>query len=430
VVTPSATETVVSARDEYKRACEAADDRAVASEEREALQNPYDDFLAAVREVEEREKRERAALERDDRDADASPEPKKFRSPADVLREMPDSGGRFATGFPTLDQLTRGGARPGERWTPVGGPESAKSTFMEQIARYFSDLHRSPVVALHVDEGDAEAMIRLGQMWGFDREKLEAKDPAEIDAFDAALKKCVYDATDPDEVTLEEAGERLKRLASADLGPPVLLIDTLHTVRCAAVDDGGSAKERAERVVETYKATSQLPAIVLVGSEAVKAAYASKDPEKRVEAMAAAAESRAIAHAASVLILLRQTDEEGVFEVRVVKNRPGGGKRGTFYVRLDKAAATLTEVDQVASRDVKAAGKESRRQERVQRLQERAEKLLKQSAEGLSVSALHGRLGGAKAELLAALEGLEAQGVAEWVPGKQGAHVWRWKGPR
>lgn len=350
----------------------------------------------------------------------------RFRSPAEALREMPDSGGRRSTGLSALDRVTRGGARAGEIWTFVGGPGAAKSTLMEQIARTFADMHKSPIVALHADEGDGPASVRLGQMFGLDREKLEAKDEAEIAALKAEMSECAYVMANPDEVTLEVAIEKLRALKAAFEGPPVLLVDTLHTVRCSAGDDAKSAKERAEKIVEAYKqAARQIPAIVLVASEAVKAAYASPDPDKRINALAAAAETRQIAHAASIQIDMRPTDDENLFEAFVPKNRIGGTKPH-FALRLDKASATLTEVDEHVVADQKADKKARAATAESVALQGKIEKAIdnpKNYSEGLpglseNLLAKLCHVDKRKQAFLDALYGLtEAQKALEAVPG-------------
>ena len=349
-----------------------------------------------------------------------------FRSPAAALREMPDSGGRCATFFPALDKASRGGARAGEIWTFVGGPGAAKSTFMEQIARSFADIHKSPVVAIHADEGDGPASVRLGQMFGLDREKLESKDEAEISALEAETAGLGYLMANPDEATLEAAIGKLRALKAAFPGPPVLLVDTLHTVACSAGDEAKSAKDRAEKIVEVYKqAARQVPALVLVASEAVKSAYASPDPDKRTNALAAAAETRQIAHASSIQIdLSPSATDETVFEAYVPKNRIAGAKP-RFSLRLDKAAGSLTEIDGIAVQDERAEKKLSKQTEKISKLAERAEALLKTWPDGLAVTTMLGRLGGRKDDLLAALQGLENQGAATWAIGPRGAHVWK-----
>jgi hypothetical protein len=311
-----------------------------------------------------------------------------FRSPVVALRSIPDSAGRLPTGFETLDAACRGGLRIGEVITFVGGPGAAKTTKMQQIAKTFAFTHRSPVVALHADEGDGPASIRLGQMLGLDRDLLEKKDAATVSAYDERVAGFGYNLLDPVETTLEEAIQILFAMAPEYSGPPVLLVDTLHSVACSAGDDSKSEKERAERIVEVYRKAATLGCIVLVGSEAVKSFYASKDPNKQTTGMAAAAESRAIAHKAEVVIAMRPTDDEAVFEARIEKNRITSAKP-KILLRLDKNTALLEEADACQVRSQKQDAKEEAETEERLDLQNRIEKVVqdpKNHTKGYGVS--------------------------------------------
>lgn len=355
------------------------------------------------------------------------------RSPAEALRAMPSSAGRLTTGFAVLDHASRGGARVGEVWTFVGGPGSAKSTIMEQIAKTFAIVHRSPVVAIHSDEGDGPAAIRLGQMLGFDREKLEAKDPDTILAFEAKLAGVGYDMVAPNEITLEVAIEKLSAMAAEYLGPPVLLVDTVHAVECSAGDEARSDKERAEAIVGVYRAAATRGCIVLVGAEAVKSFYASRDPNKQTTGMAAAAESRAITHKAEIVIPMRPTEQEDVFEARIEKNRIGT-IRPRFHLRLDPSIATLSELDeqllmeQADQRKARAATDEALALQGKIEVAIDNQKNYRKGYPGISENQLAKlcRVDKRKRSFLDALHGLqEAQKVLEAVPGPRDGIYYR-----
>jgi hypothetical protein len=59
------------------------------------------------------------------------------------------------------------------------------------------------VVAIDVDESDGPASVRVGQIWGLDREKLERRDAAEIAVLESEMAGIAYTMADPEEVTLE-----------------------------------------------------------------------------------------------------------------------------------------------------------------------------------------------------------------------------------
>jgi hypothetical protein len=306
---------------------------------------------------------------------------------------------------------------------------------MQQIAKTFAFTHRSPVVALHADEGDGPASIRLGQMLGLNRELLEKKDPETILRYEKLVAGFGYNLLNPDEVTLEEAIEILFAMRSGYLGPPVLLIDTLHSVRCSAGDDARSDKERTERIVDVYRKAATSGCIVLVGSEAVKSFYSSKDPNKQTTGMAAAAESRAIAHKAEVVIAMRPTDDEAVFEARIEKNRITSAKLRILR-RLDKDSALLTEVPWREVRDQKQDAKEAAKTEERLDLQNRIEKVVddpKNHTKGYGVStnllAVKCRVDKRKITFVDALFGLtESQKALEVVEGPRNGLYYRRRG--
>jgi hypothetical protein len=362
------------------------------------------------------------------------PEPGRvFRSPVAALRAVPESAGRFSTGITVLDRLSRGGGRIGDVWVFVGGPGSAKSTTMQQIAMKFAVAHSSPVVAFHADEGDGPASIRLGQMFGLDRELLEGKDLDTVVAFEERLAGLGYNMVDPDELTLEEGIEALVAMRANYPGPPVLLVDTIHTVLCTAADEATNAKERAEAIVGVYWSAAKRGILVLAAAEAVKGFYASKDPSKQTSGMAAAAESRAIAHRASIVVSMRPTPDDGTFEAFVEKNRVGTS-RPRFHLRMDPTTTILMEIeervviDQAAARKARALTEESIvLQGRIETAID-SEKNYREGYPGLSENQLAKlcRVDKRKPAFHNALGGLvEAQKVLEAVPGPRDGIYYR-----
>jgi hypothetical protein len=109
-------------------------------------------------------------------------------TPVEVLRRRADRPARLKTGIAAIDDATRGGLPGGTIVTFTGGPGSAKSTLMTQIARIFAGQHGSVVVSLHADEGCEPAAVRVGQQFGCSRDGLETGDAATLADFESKMK--------------------------------------------------------------------------------------------------------------------------------------------------------------------------------------------------------------------------------------------------
>jgi hypothetical protein len=234
-----------------------------------------------------------------------------------------------------------------------------------------------------------------------------------------------WEMPDPDSTRLEEAIERLFQMTppSEKGGPPVIDVDTIQTVRSAAGEDSKTPREHMEARMTLCKDAKRRGALVLVGSEANRASYASRDPEKRTSPLAAAAESRAIEYASDLQIHMTSLDNDGtLFEAVISKNRLGGVKP-RLLLRLDKATATLTEID-AASVEQQARDQKSREEtEHLSKIADDVEALLKKHGP-LNVREIESRLPYRSADVKVALQGLENQGAAVWSKGPRNSKVW------
>jgi hypothetical protein len=347
-----------------------------------------------------------------------------FLTAADAIRAMPDATARHATGWPEIDACTRGGARVGEIWAFIGRAGAAKSVAMQNLAVRFAKLHGATVLHVPADEGAGAPAIRLGQMLGLDRFKLENKDPEEVARLADLQRSLNYTFAEPDETTLEAATRRLQELPG-DF--KILLLDTTNTVRAIAGEDAGSTRERTGEIVKAYKIAAKTgPCLVIVGCEANRSSWASSDPAKRTHKLASGAETRAIEHASTVQFDMSPIDgDDFTFIAEVVKNRVGGRK--TFvHLRLDPDRAELAEVDGLNVIDVK----EEKRREKANRdedaLRELIVRIVRQHGP-LNTGQLARRVGKNRDKLNRMLDRLEEDKILTSEKGKGTEFIWKIK---
>lgn len=274
------------------------------------------------------------------------PNPSAFHTAEQVAREMASAGPvvRIPTGFETIDANGLGGfAVP--RLVIVGGaPGAGKTTFTTECIYRFARAGY-PVVALPVDEGREGTILRLAQIDGFSRAKLEAGDPEEWTFLADRLAALRIIIADPDEdgATVEGTVAALLAIRKGD-EPAVLVVDSVQTVRSAGSDDADGPRARIDCVVKALKsATRQHKLLTLACCELARGAYRSKQSADQINDLAAFKESGSIEYAGQTLLVLRSVQgEEDMVDVAVPKNR--GHKKAPFRLRLDRDRAGFTEV--------------------------------------------------------------------------------------
>lgn len=113
---------------------------------------------------------------------------------------------RLETGFPTLDRATRGGLPIGKTVVLGGAPGAGKTTAAVQLAFRWL-LQGVHVGILAADEDANGLLVRLGQLVGLDRTKIEEGDPstvAKLSEWCRSVPLLLWDQ-DEDRMTLEEA---------------------------------------------------------------------------------------------------------------------------------------------------------------------------------------------------------------------------------
>jgi KaiC/GvpD/RAD55 family RecA-like ATPase len=255
---------------------------------------------------------------------------------------------RLDTGFPTLDQATRGGIPSGKVVMLAGAPGAAKTS----VSVYLADRWERAgacILYLAADEAPDGILMRLGQLAGFSRDALEddsdAGEAVRIGFAKRSEGRAFYIA-DPDAEsslrTLEDASEALFKLAGD--APRVLVIDSLQTCQCAAASALESGRERMDAKIAAAKSIARRGSIVLCVSEMSRAGYMSGERGGNVSALAASKESGSIEYGASLLLGLRSvTGGGGAIAVEVAKNRLGRDKP-EFVLEMDYARASLREV--------------------------------------------------------------------------------------
>jgi len=264
----------------------------------------------------------------------------------DWLKRDSDSGERLPTGLLTLDGATSGGIPRGRVVTFQSRPGNGKTALAKQLGNRAARAG-ALFVAVFADEGAEQASVMIGQDYGFERTKLEARDPETLAALAAALAPYEIRLPDPDdpETLLESIAERLK-----DVPPEkviVLVCDSAQVVRCRGGLEAKSDRERITKFMEAARAFARsLRAIVIVISQTNRDSYRHKKESENIDPLAAGAESRAIEFC-SDLLLHFTGDPEDVVTVKIVKNRLGPKK--TFRLRFEPKTATFGEIDEKAA---------------------------------------------------------------------------------
>lgn len=253
-----------------------------------------------------------------------------------------------------LDRDTRGGIPRGKRVVLVGMPGGCK-TMMAVFWAWLWEAAGAFLVYLAADDSPENVAMRLGQLAGYSRDDLEADDD---DMRRAAAEKLAgrrIQLLDGEDAWLEDA---IEAVAAAPPGSqPVLIVDSLQTVRSREAQGIDSIRERISTVMAALRSPARAGAIVVAISEMARGGYRDGDRSREVSALAAAKESGSIEYGADLLLGLRMVkDEVGQFEVEIAKNRlgrvPPADER--IRLRLDFTSASLSEI---AAPDPEAPGR-------------------------------------------------------------------------
>lgn len=284
---------------------------------------------------------------------------------ADVLESWRQDGPLVhePTGLATLDELTGGGPVYGTRWYLSGAPDAGKTALLVMIAHVFA-ARGVAVGLLAVDEEAGDLVTRLAQRIGYARHHCETRDLgvlAEIGGALGGLPLRIYDDTWTIETAAADLAAWARERAAADPeghphGPRAMLgIDSVQTVTCdaerLAERELGMAEAVTQRVRAIRRVATAHRLIALAASELGRASYANPDPTQRTSALAGSKWSGAIEYSARVLAALRSVaGESDLLELELAKNKHGprttaDGEPGHVYLRIDRRAQTLGEVN-------------------------------------------------------------------------------------
>jgi hypothetical protein len=284
-------------------------------------------------------------------------------------------GQQFSTGFPTIDRFTDGGLARSTVCTIQGKPGIGKTLVATQIARALGK--HCAVAALFADEGLTGARIRLGQQLGLERLRMRRPDELAKAQACRALKdqSLFWKFLQPRSTnsTVEFMAQDFDRIAPPEL-PRVWLIDSAQVVKSEAASKEGRRVQISDVVWRIRALADQYKAIALLVSQVNRGSYSKKNPEERVEDLAAGSETSAIEYA-SELILHIDGDPKTKIEIRCPKNRYTGETFSSWCL-CDMPSATFHELDKTQTDADDLAAADSIRTKKITEIAKRMEAIL------------------------------------------------------
>jgi hypothetical protein len=286
--------------------------------------------------------------------APAAPEkPNPYRqTPGQALAKIGRLGAAIPLDeLPTFNTLSEGGLRSGEAIALAGPSGVGKTGLGVMYSKKSVELGR-PTASYWVDQSPGAATVRLGQLFGLERRRLE--DPkkfpeglVEIDRLVAAQPAPLFFTdVDADDVNVTANALDLRLVAKGR--ESTLIVDSLNLapvaksdadeerlrIRDTALAIAGERKRYDMAVVVTCETNRTAGPLAIYGPGLL-------DLEFRVDLIATVAESRAIGHAFDRLVVMFG-DPERLVRAFLVKNRRG--KKGSWWMRMDAASSAWSEV--------------------------------------------------------------------------------------
>lgn len=353
-----------------------------------------------------------------------------WESPADTLRRQKDVSTRYATGIPTVDNLTKGGLPRGRIAVMVGRPGAGKTGLAIQIAASVAQRHPEVAVGLYLaDEGLEAGVIRMAQHLGFDREHLEAAAPEVVQAAAEQLEGYrgrIY-CLDPDaeDASLEAFLDGMA--TRADGRPQLWVIDSAQVVRLASASSKKlDRRMTVDAVCRLVKAAARRRgAVALLLSQSNRGSYRAKKEDEQSDPLSSGAETGQLEHMADLFLFLAPDGDDRV-KAQVPKNRLGRGPRlEPFYMALNRDSATYTELDSGALAAEAEADEEVARGKKTRFLVERLQRALKKDGP-MSTREAKERAGLSGSAFQIAREAMEAEGLiyAQKREGRGGGIEW------
>lgn len=336
-----------------------------------------------------------------------------WKTPAERALTLGSQGARLSTGFPTLDEWSRGGLL-GKRLVAIGGaPGAGKTTLALQLAHHYHDAGHA-VAVLASDEDADGLLMRWGQQCGLTREDLEGGNEHARAALSSFVDSPILAMVDADDesAAIEDVAKWVASKAEGTGRTGVLIIDSIQTARCANAESL-QPRERVDATVVALKRSRRLGdgLLVIATSEVARGFY--RGGSERTEPLAAFKESGGIEYGLDLAIVLDSVKgEHGQVDVYVPKSRLGRSDRFEAATRMtmDFARAKFSEIRKAEPADPEAVAKRE-----AAAVAEMAEKIMRAlvSARGdvVGVDGVNALLGGANRQRVTkALAALRAHG--------------------
>jgi len=343
-------------------------------------------------------------------------------SVSDVLLKRDSVTTRYRTGIPTVDRVTRG-IPAGKVISIVGKPGAGKTNLATQISFFMAVHEGCEVFALWKDEGPEASAIRIGQMLGFDRAKLEDRDPTDEAACATKVASYSYHMLDPDlpDVTVEKMFEIVDERAGDK--QPVLVIDSAQVAVLSK--NRPPKKQQWERINELMEFLKQETRrrgwITIICSQATRGSYRSRNEKDRDDPLSSGAGGSGIEYQSDVQLFLTGSIDEFV-TIQIPKSRLGGtGVK--FYVKFAKPRATFSEEGQQPEGNALDAAT-PRQKAQLAAVKERIVKALRSNPE-ISTNQLHDLVASKRATLIEALQEMRSNFDVIAEPGPRGALIWK-----
>jgi len=255
-----------------------------------------------------------------------------------VLRRCASAGKRLPFGLREVDAALRGGLPMGRLVTVGGAPGCGKTGLAIHCAvRWGASF---PTLLMTADEPADHVLVRIGQCLGFDRDTLDARNPASLEALANAMRErapqlVVLDLAD-DENDLATTIDRWTD--EHDTGTVVL--DSIHAAALLVPSD--SRRNAVDEVVGQLRAARDAGHAVLAVQELAREAYQGGSRPRRAT-IASGKESGGLEYGVDVQITLARGRGSDRIAVAFDKNRLG--KCEAFDLRFDEAAGTLHDAD-------------------------------------------------------------------------------------
>lgn len=329
---------------------------------------------------------------------------------ADVIAALARQGPAVPTTLPFIDRyLRRGGLTPGKLVTITGPPGSHKTMLACQMLNLLAPAH--PGRGLFVDEGREEAAVRLGQQLGYKQDDLEAGGVGLIKFIQERMEGTfLLDDPDAPGASIQRSALRLRAQINGHGAVGILAVDSVQTARLTSAQEEDPDERTAIRAASfgfRLLCRKEPRIIGILTAQANREQYKSKKEADRGHPLAGAAGSRAPEYASDLCIFMGLPDDDDVQTCWITKNRMG--KKGKFFLKLDRVTASLTEID---SKVVEERVSEERREQILAGVAAACPEILEELARapGLSSRQIYESVGGRKAVLLAALKHLEKEG--------------------